>query len=166
MQLATAYRLTGDRKIDGNGILKLASARFMCCADGMGTRYRPGQIAELLGVSSDTVRRWCDDGRLGTTRSGGGHRLVDGAELARFLREQGGPWEPESLPAQSARNRFTGVVTRVEVDGLVAVLELQAGPHRLVSLITADGASELGLEPGDLAVAVVKATNVIVEAPR
>lgn len=132
----------------------------------MSTRYRPGQIAELLGISTDTVRRWCDEGRLKTSRSEGGHRLVDGAELARFLEDQRGSWEPESLPVQSARNRFTGVVTRVDIQGLVAVVELQAGRHRLVSLITADGASELGLEPGDLAVAVVKATNVIVEAPR
>jgi molybdopterin-binding protein len=131
----------------------------------MGSRYRPGQIAELLGVSTDTVRRWCDEGRLATSRSEGGHRLVEGAELARFLQGRGGPWEPDSLPAQSARNRFTGVVTRVDRQGVVALVELQAGPHRLVSLMTCDGADELDLEPGDLAVAVVKATSVIVEAP-
>ncbi len=132
----------------------------------MSSEYRPGQVAELLGVSVDTVRRWCDDGRLQTRRSKGGHRLIEGADLARLLRARDEAWEPESLPAQSARNRFTGVVTSVERDGLVAVVEIQAGPHRLVSLMTGGGADELELQPGDVAVAVVKATSVIVEAPQ
>jgi molybdopterin-binding protein len=131
----------------------------------MATDYRPGQVAELLGVSVDTVRRWCDEGRLATARSAGGHRIVPGAELARFLAERADAFEPESLPAQSARNRFTGIVTRVERDALTAIVELQAGPHRLVSLMTREGADELALEPGDLAVAAVKATTVIVEVP-
>lgn len=129
----------------------------------MGTSYRPGQVAEVLGVSVDTVRRWCDEGRLATTRTEGGHRLVEGAALARFLADRATPFEPAAAATQSARNRFPGVVVRVERDGLVAVVELQAGPHRLVSLVTSEAVDELGLEPGDLAVGVVKSTNVIIE---
>jgi molybdopterin-binding protein len=131
----------------------------------MASSYRPGQIAELLGVSVDTVRRWCDEGRLETTRSEGGHRLVPGEELARYLVERPDAFEPDSLPAQSARNRFTGIVTRVERDTLTAVVEIQAGPHRVVSLMTREAADDLSLAPGDLAVAVVKATTVVVEVP-
>ncbi len=131
----------------------------------MATDYRPSQVAELLGVSVDTVRRWCDEGRLATTRSEGGHRLVPGADLARYLVERADAFEPDGVPVQSARNRFAGIVTRVERDGLTAVVEIQAGPHRVVSLMTREGADEMALEPGDLAVAVVKATTVIVEVP-
>lgn len=131
----------------------------------MVSSYRPGRVAELLGVSVDTVRRWCDEGRLETTRSNGGHRLVSGPDLARHLATQADAYEPETLPAQSARNRFTGIVTRVERDTLTAVVELRAGSHRVVSLMTREAADELALEPGDLAVAAVKATNVIVERP-
>lgn len=132
----------------------------------MASNYRPGQVAELLGVSVDTVRRWCDEGRLETVRSTGGHRLVSGTDLARFLVERTDAYEPDSLPAQSARNRFTGIVTRVETDKLTAVVEIQAGPHRVVSLMTREAADDMALEPGDLAVAVVKSTNVIVEVPK
>jgi molybdopterin-binding protein len=131
----------------------------------MASNYRPGQVAELLGVSVDTVRRWCDEGRLATTRSSGGHRLVAGADLAAYLNEQSDAFEPESLPVQSARNRFTGIVTRIERDKLTAVVEILAGPHRVVSLMTREAADDLALEPGDLAVAVVKATTVVVEVP-
>lgn len=132
----------------------------------MATDYRPGQVAELLGVSVDTVRRWCDDGRLETVRSDGGHRLVAGKDLARFLSERPDAYEPEGLPAQSIRNRFTGIVLRVERDKLTALVEVLAGSHRVVSLITREGADELGLEPGDMAVAAVKATNVVIEVPK
>lgn len=125
--------------------------------------YRSGQLAELLGVSPDTVRRWCDEGLLETSRSGGGHRLVDGKSLARFVREQIDAYEPELLLSQSARNRFTGVVTRVERDKLTAVIELRAGRFRVVSLLTREAADDLQLEEGDLATAVVKATDVIME---
>ena len=129
-------------------------------------QYRPGQLAELLGVSVDTVRRWCDDGRLATVRTEGGHRSVDGAELARFMREEEEAFAPEQLQVQSARNRFHGVVTRVERDRLTAVIELRAGRFRVVSLLTREAADALGLEEGDLASAVVKATDVIVEVAR
>lgn len=131
----------------------------------MASNYRPTQVAELLGVSVDTVRRWCDDGRLKTTRSAGGHRLVSGKDLARYLGEKAAAYEPHSLPAQSARNRFTGIVIGVETDKLTAIVEIQAGRHRVVSLMTREAADELGLEPGDLAVAVVKATTVVIEVP-
>jgi molybdopterin-binding protein len=124
-----------------------------------------GQAAELLGVSADTVRRWADDGRLPTRRTGGGHRVVDGVALAAFAREQAVAPEPGAIVGQSARNRFTGIVTRVVKDKVAAQVEIQAGRHRVVSLMTREAADELGLEPGVLAVAAVKATNVVVEVP-
>ena len=128
------------------------------------TTYRVGQVAELLGVSPDTVRRWVDDGRFGS-RPEGGDRLIQGVELAHFLTETAPPGdEPPVL--ESARNRFPGVVTEVQKDGLVAVVHIQAGPHRVTSLMTREAADDLGIEPGDLAVAVVKSTNVVVEVPR
>ena len=126
--------------------------------------FRPSQAAELLGVSPDTVRRWADEGRLKTTKTDGGHRQIDGKDLARFLSEHAKPSEPDVM-VQSARNRFVGVVTRIERDKLTAIVEVQAGPHRVVSLITREGADDLGVDVGDLAVAVVKATNVIIEVP-
>jgi molybdopterin-binding protein len=127
--------------------------------------YRAGQAAELLGVSVDTVRRWADGGKLQTQRSEGGHRMIDGADLARFVAESPPTREPEVIVGQSARNRFPGIVTRVEKDKVTALVEIQAGPHRVVSLMTREAADELGLEPGDLAVAAVKATTVVVEVP-
>ena len=124
------------------------------------SNHRPGRVAEILGVSVDTVRRWADEGRLGTVRTEGGQRLIDGASVARFVAER---QASVASVAQSARNRLPGIVTRIERDGLTAVVEIQAGPHRIVSMITREAADELGLEVGDLATAVVKATNVIVE---
>jgi molybdopterin-binding protein len=126
-------------------------------------QYRPGQLADLLGVSADTVRRWCDEGKLDTVRSEGGHRMVDGASLVRFVRDQQEAYAPEQLLSQSARNRLTGVVTRVERDTLTAIIELRAGRFRIVSLLTREAADELRLEEGDLATAVVKSTDVIME---
>lgn len=125
--------------------------------------YRIGQAAALLGVSSDTVRRWADVGRLSTRRTKGGHRVVDGIELARLATEFGVVPETEPIVAQSARNRLTGIVTRVVKDGVMAQVDLQAGPHRIVSLMSREAADELGLAPGVMAVAAVKATNVVVE---
>jgi molybdopterin-binding protein len=127
------------------------------------SQYRPGQLADLLGVSTDTVRRWCDEGRLETVRSEGGHRMVDGASLARFVRDQDDAYVPEQLLSQSARNRFSGVVTRVERDKLTAIIEIRAGRFRVVSLLTREAADDLRLEEGDLATAVVKSTDVIME---
>ena len=127
--------------------------------------YRIGQVADLLGVSVDTVRRWVDTGRLPAERTGGGQRLVDGVDLARFVTTKADPQEPDGYRAQSARNHLTGIVTRVVKDGVAAQVEIQAGPFRLVSLMTREAADELELAPGMLAVASVKSTNVVIELP-
>ena len=128
-------------------------------------RIRVGQAAEMLGVSVETLRRWETDGRLVMARSEGGQRLVDVDDVARLLTERRKASTDRPIVAQSARNRFTGIVTRVEVDRVAAVVEVLSGPHRLVSLMTAEAVEELDLKVGDEAVCVVKATNVIVEIP-
>ena len=127
-----------------------------------------GEAAKLLGVSPDTVRRWADAGRLATSRTTGGHRTINGPDLARLSQELAAEAAMEEAGGSvlSARNRFTGLVTRVVRDGVMAQVEIQAGPHRVVSLLSAEAVDDLGLEPGVLAVAVVKATNVVVERPR
>ena len=131
----------------------------------MDATVRVGDAAELLGVSVDTLRRWNASGRLRVRRSAGGQRLVALADIRRLQAErrskQGRP-----TVEQSARNRFAGVVTRVEKDRVAAVVEVQAGPHRLVSLMTAEAAEELAFHPGMAVVCVVKATNVVVEVAR
>jgi molybdopterin-binding protein len=127
--------------------------------------YRIGQAAELLGVSPDTVRRWADAGRLPTIRTGGGHRLVDGTHLATLAAEIAAERRAVPIVSESARNRFEGLVTRVVKDGVMAQVEMQAGPFRIVSLMSREAADELELAPGVLAVASVKATNVVVEVP-
>jgi len=127
--------------------------------------YRLGQAAQMLGLSADTVRRMVDDGRLLAVRSSGGQRLIDGASLARAAKPERQK-QAEVFVAQSARNRFPGIVTRVIKDRVAAQVEIQAGPHRLVSLLTREAVDELDLKPGMPAVAVVKATNVGVELPR
>jgi molybdopterin-binding protein len=133
--------------------------------DNPPNRLRGGQAAEMLGVSVETLRRWEIEGRLRMERSGGGQRLVDIDEVSRLLDERRKVSIDRPIVAQSARNRFPGVVTRVERDGVAAVVEVIAGPHRLVSLMTAEAVEELDLKVGDEAVCVVKATNVIVEIP-
>lgn len=129
------------------------------------TSYRVSDAADLLGVSPDTVRRWVDSGRLGSQRSGGGRRLIDGEELARFAETLGSTPNPTTVVQESARNRFPGIVTRIVKDKVMAQVEVQAGPHRIVSLISREAVDELGLAPGVAVVAAVKATNVIVELP-
>ena len=131
-----------------------------------GGLLRIGQAAELLGVGVDTLRRWEADGRLETQRSGGGQRLVAIAEVSRLLGERRRAATDRPIVAQSARNRFAGIVTRIERDRVAAVVEVLAGPHRLVSLMTAEAIDELRLEVGAEAICVVKATQVIVEIPR
>ncbi len=130
---------------------------------GSVANYRMGRAAQLLGVSADTLRRWVDAGRLPAARDQQGHRVVAGAELARFARslatdEPGGVWS-------SARNRFTGIVTSIRTDEVMAQVEIQAGPHRVVSLMTRDSVDELGLAVGAVATASVKSTQVVVELP-
>jgi molybdopterin-binding protein len=125
--------------------------------------YRIGQAAELLGVSADTVRRWVDLGRIRATQTAGGRRLIDGAALARFAVELTEERDPDIVVGRSARNRFPGIVTRVIKDKVAAQVEIQAGPHRVVSLMTREAADELGLAPGVLAIAAVKSTSVVIE---
>ena len=134
-------------------------------ASNIATRLRVGQAAEMLGVSVETLRRWETEGRLRMERSDGGQRLVDIDEVSRLLDERRRAATDRPIVAQSARNRFAGVITRIEADRVAAVVEVIAGPHRLVSLMTAEAVEELGLKVGDEAVCVVKATNVIVEIP-
>lgn len=129
------------------------------------TKYRVGRAAELLGVSVDTLRRWASAGRIPVTVAADGRRYYDGSDLAKLASEIGGDAAIEAPRAQSARNRFVGIVTRVVRDGVVAQVDIQAGPHRFVSLITREAADELHLEPGVVVDAVVKATNVGVEIP-
>jgi molybdopterin-binding protein len=130
------------------------------------SRYKIGEVAELLGVSVETVRRLMDAGRLASVRSPGGHRMVEATAVAAFLAEHRGPARAEVIAGQSARNHFPGIVTRVLRDRVMAQVEIQAGPHRVVSLISREAADELGLEPGSRAIASVKATNVVIEVPR
>lgn len=126
---------------------------------------RIGEAAEMLGVAVETLRRWERDGRIGARRTAGGQRVVRLEDVQRLLAERRRSATDRPIRAQSARNRFNGVVTRIEKDRVAAVVEVQAGPHRLVSLMTAEAVDDLGLQVGDAAVCVVKATNVIVEVP-
>jgi molybdopterin-binding protein len=131
--------------------------------------FRIREAAGLLGVSSDTVRRWAEDGRIEQTMDASGRLAVDGVALARFAQERAEQAiHPDDgvVTAQSLRNRFSGLVTRVVRDTVMAQVEIQAGPHRFVSLLSREAADELGLEPGVLAVAAVKATNVSIEIPQ
>ena len=109
------------------------------------------------------MRRWADGGRVKATQAPGGKRFVDGADLARLAVELAGEQGRHKPRGQSARNRFRGIVTRVTKDGVAAQVEVQSGPHRLVALITREAADELELEPGVMADAVIKATNVGIE---
>ena len=123
--------------------------------------YRLREAAALLGVSDDTVRRWADAGRLRTRTDEAGRRAVDGVELAAFavsLADQ-----PDRPSGSSMRNRFPGIVTRVVRGDVAAQVEVQSGPHRFVSLLTAEAVDDLDLKPGDRAIATVKATNVAVD---
>jgi molybdopterin-binding protein len=128
--------------------------------------YRIREAANLMGVSDDSLRRWADSGRVATTIDAAGRRVIGGAELARFAEENAGPVpEAGAVVRESARNRFVGLVTRVLRDTVMAQVEMQCGPYRVVSLMSREAADELGLEPGVTAVASVKSTNVVVEVP-
>jgi molybdopterin-binding protein len=126
------------------------------------TTYRIGEAAELLGVSVDTVRRWVDSGRLVAGRDDHGHRTIAGADLAGFARSLGD--EPDAGSRRSsARNRLPGIVTAITRDSVMAQVDIQAGPFRVVSLMSREAVDELGLEVGSTAVAVIKSTTVVVE---
>jgi molybdopterin-binding protein len=128
----------------------------------MNDAYRVGEAAKVLGVRVETLRRWERQGKIRTARTGGGQRLVPAAEVARLLAERS---TERPASAVSRRNAFPGIVTKVTKDKVSAIVEIQAGPHRVVSLITREAADELRLKPGMEAVATVKATSVMVEVP-
>jgi molybdopterin-binding protein len=124
--------------------------------------YRMGEAADLLGVSVDTVRRWIDGGRLAAERDGHGHRTIDGADLAGFARSMSDEPDPGTRRS-SARNRLRGIVTAITKDAVMAQVDIQAGPFRVVSLMSSEAVGELGLEVGSTAIAVIKSTTVVVE---
>ncbi|HVL85210.1 MAG TPA: TOBE domain-containing protein [Pseudonocardia sp.] len=128
-------------------------------------QFRIAEAARLLGVSDDTVRRLVEAGTLPARPDAANRKVVDGAALAAFAREHATAAPDPSGVQRSARNRFVGLVTRVVTDTVMAQVELQCGPHRVVSLMSSEAVRELGLEPGSLAVAVVKSTNVVIETP-
>lgn len=129
--------------------------------------YRVAEAAELLGVSDDTVRRWIDAGRV-TSGTRDGRTVIPGPDLAELAASLVDAAEHDRTRAGSvsARNRMTGIVTRVTRDTVMAQIEIVCGPYRLVSLMSAEAAAELGLEPGVRAIASVKSTSVVVERPR
>ena len=127
-------------------------------------QLRIGEAAELLGVSDDTLRRWAEQGRLRVAKGPSGRTVVDGAELARVALELA-EGTPAPGGARSARNSLRGIVTKVTRDTVMAQVEMQAGPFRVVSLMSREAADDLGLEPGVLALASVKSTNVVIELP-
>jgi molybdopterin-binding protein len=126
------------------------------------TVFRLGEAAELLGVSPDTVRRWVDAGRLPAERDEHGHRVIRGTELAGFVRAQAADTDGR-LEASSARNRLRGIVTAVVRDTVMAQVDIQAGPFRVVSLMSREAVDDLDLRVGSVAVAVIKSTTVVVE---
>jgi molybdopterin-binding protein len=128
-------------------------------------QIRIKQAALYLGVSDDTVRRWIDSGVIDSDKDDAGRTVVDGFELAQLAKQNAVlPADPSDV-GRSARNRFVGIVTDIVADRVMAQVELQCGPHRVVSLMSSEAVRELGLELGSVAIAVVKATTVIVETP-
>ncbi|MFD3596299.1 molybdopterin-binding protein [Nocardia sp. NPDC058640] len=121
------------------------------------------EAADLLGVSDDTVRRWIDTGTLTATKDAAGRLVLDGRELAEHAVEAARTPQTQVGSASSARNRFPGLVTRVVTDTVMAQVEMQCGPFTVVSLMSSEAVRELGLEPGSVALASVKATTVVVE---
>ena len=128
-------------------------------------KIRIRDAARFLNVSDDTVRRWIDAGALPVETDASNRKVVDGRALALFARDHAQPVADPSSVERSARNRFVGLVTEITADTVMAQVELQCGPFRVVSLMSSEAVRELGLEPGSVAVAVVKATTVIVETP-
>ena len=132
----------------------------------MATEFKVREAAELLGVSDDTLRRWADAGRISIRQAPNGRQVVPGVELAALAQSLAAGNDEPGRETASARNRLRGVVTKVTRDTVMAQVEMQAGPYRLVSLMSREAADELGLDVGCLAVASIKATNVVVEVPQ
>jgi molybdopterin-binding protein len=128
-------------------------------------QYRISEVAGLLGVSDDTVRRWIEAGALPVAKDASNRKVIDGRALAEFSRTQAHVTPDPSTVLRSARNRMVGLVTAVTADRVMAQVEIQCGAHRVVSLMSTEAVQELGLEPGVLAVAVIKSTNVGIEVP-
>ncbi|HEY4454069.1 MAG TPA: helix-turn-helix transcriptional regulator [Pseudonocardiaceae bacterium] len=128
-------------------------------------QFRLSEAARLLGVSDDTVRRWVDAGLMPAGTDTSGRKVVEGADLAAFAKKQAAETADPTGVGRSARNQFVGLVTEVTKDRVMAQVEMQCGPHRVVSLMSTEAVEELGLEPGVLAVAVVKSTHVVIETP-
>ncbi|REK90896.1 MerR family transcriptional regulator [Streptomyces inhibens] len=129
-------------------------------------RYSIGQAAGLLGVSSETVRRWADGGQLRMDRDGAGNRVIDGVSLAVFAKERASGLHPVPGDVRtSVRNSFAGIVTKVTLDDVIAQVEIQSGPHRVVSVVSREAVEELGIEVGVTATARVKSTNVHIDRP-
>jgi molybdopterin-binding protein len=164
------YSASGLRRTGWPPVRRPAPAgRRICVTLRKMPMFRIKEAASLLGVSTDTLRRWADAGRITTVTDEAGRMAVDGtalAALAQELAESAGHEQDRVVVAHSARNRFSGLISRVTRDTVMAQVEIQAGPHRFVSLLSREAADELGLEPGMLAVAAVKATNVSVEIPK
>jgi molybdopterin-binding protein len=129
-------------------------------------QIRISEAARFLGVSDDTVRRWTENGTLTAQKDASGRLAVDGLDLARLARDQSHLQDDPAHAGSSARNRFIGLVTGITTDKVMAQVELQCGPFRVVSLMSSEAVRELGLELGSVATAVVKATTVIIEAPQ
>ncbi|MGA8988044.1 TOBE domain-containing protein [Aeromicrobium sp.] len=127
------------------------------------TQIRIADAARFLGVSDDTVRRWIGGGTLSSVTDAAGRMAIEGRTLAEFVKAQAGS-SGDAVSVSSARNRFVGLVTAVKADNVMAQVEMQCGPFRVVSLMSSEAVGELGLEPGSVAVAVIKSTNVIIES--
>jgi len=127
------------------------------------TQYRISRAASLMGVSDDTVRRWVESGKLSSLKDEAGRAVVNGAELAAWAKELAD--QPGSVHHSSARNRLEGLVTAIKSDAVMSQVDLQCGPYRLVSLLSTEAVEDLDLEVGSVVTAVIKSTNVIVEAP-
>jgi molybdopterin-binding protein len=128
-------------------------------------QFRIAEAAQLLGVSDDTVRRWVDAGALPVATDASNRKVIDGARLAEFARSQAHAAPDPSVVGRSARNHLVGLVTEILSDRVMSQVEMQCGPHRVVSLMSTEAVKELGLAPGSLAVAVIKSTHVVVETP-
>jgi molybdopterin-binding protein len=162
---ADADRRTGAKFQSGFTCCSAFSRRIRVSYIVPMTKLRIRDAAVFLGVSDDTVRRWVDAGALAHEVDESRRKVIDGRVLAEFAQSMANPMPDPSEVGRSARNRFVGLVTRIDSDKVMSQVEMQCGPFRVVSLMSTEGVRELGLEPGSIAVAVVKATTVIVEVP-